>query len=414
MHRRPVAKGCDVGAMSTVKMGSGAGLLGYYMYHGGSNPKGKLSTLQESRATGYLNDLPEINYDFNAPIRQYGTISDSYREIKLLALFLNDFGEDMASLRSEIPTIRILPGDMHTVRTACRHDADHGYVFFNNYQRRWKMDDHPQVKLEGLLDGKASVGFPAFDLKEGMYGFFPYNMKLNDAVLHTALATPLCVLHTKKGDAFVFYGDLDPQIQWEGDARAELCLISRQEALNAWKVHLDQDYLVLSENYVWEENGELVVTGSGKTMIAVYPAVEKGIVDFIECGKRGNFTLYERIYKAQEPEAELVCKEQDKEKAVYELKLAYPGEKNYHDAFAFLTWYGNRMEVFDGEEKINDYFYTGQEALLSLGYFEFPEKLKLVVYPLHPGDPIFLEKQPEFADGCACKIEKLHVETIFR
>lgn len=29
------------------------------------------------------------------------------------------------------------------------------------------------------------------------------------------------------------------------------------------------------------------------------------------------------------------------------------------------------MEVFDGEEKINDYFYTGQEALLSLGYFEF-------------------------------------------
>ena len=42
---------------------------------------------------------------------------------------------------------------------------------------------------------------------------------------------------------------------------------------------------------------------------------------------------YERIYKAQEPEAELVCKEQDKEKAVYELKLAYPGEKNYHDAF---------------------------------------------------------------------------------
>lgn len=68
----------------------------------------------------------------------------------------------------------------------------------------------------------------------------------------------------EKGDAFVFYGDLDPQIQWEGDARAELCLISRQEALNAWKVHLDQDYLVLSENYVWEENGELVVTGSGK------------------------------------------------------------------------------------------------------------------------------------------------------
>ena len=70
-------------------------------------------------------------------------------------------------------------------------------------------------------------------------------------------------------------------------------------------------------------------------MIAVYPAVEKGIVDFKECGKRGNFTLYERIYKAQEPEAELVCKEQDKEKAVYELKLAYPGEKKLSRCVCF-------------------------------------------------------------------------------
>ena len=58
------------------------------MYHGGSNPRGVLSTLQESRAAGDLNDLPEINYDFNAPIRQFGTISDTYRELRLLALFL--------------------------------------------------------------------------------------------------------------------------------------------------------------------------------------------------------------------------------------------------------------------------------------------------------------------------------------
>ncbi len=78
-HRRPVATGPDIGAMSTTKLASGVALLGYYMYHGGSNPEGKLSTLQESRDTGYLNNLPEINYDFNAPIRQYGTISDNYR-----------------------------------------------------------------------------------------------------------------------------------------------------------------------------------------------------------------------------------------------------------------------------------------------------------------------------------------------
>ena len=70
-HRRPVAHAKDIGAMSMVKLGSGVNLLGYYMYHGGTNPKGKLTTLQETKATGYPNDLPELNYDFRAPIREY-------------------------------------------------------------------------------------------------------------------------------------------------------------------------------------------------------------------------------------------------------------------------------------------------------------------------------------------------------
>lgn len=42
------------------------------MYHGGFNPKGKYSTLQESRATGYFNDLPVRCYDFEACIHESG------------------------------------------------------------------------------------------------------------------------------------------------------------------------------------------------------------------------------------------------------------------------------------------------------------------------------------------------------
>ena len=51
-HRRPVPVGTDIGAMSLTKLGSGVAMLGYYMYHGGTNPKGKFSTLEESKATG--------------------------------------------------------------------------------------------------------------------------------------------------------------------------------------------------------------------------------------------------------------------------------------------------------------------------------------------------------------------------
>ena len=44
------------------------------------------------------------------------------------------------------------------------------------------------------------------------------------------------------------------------------------------------------------------------------------------------------------------------------------------------------------------------------------EKVMIPTYEIGEAEknPIFLEKQPDAADGCACKIEKLHVETIFR
>lgn len=63
-HRRPRVAAEDIGAMSVCKLGSGCNLLGYYMYHGGTNPKGKLSSLQESTAVGSFCDVPEISYDF--------------------------------------------------------------------------------------------------------------------------------------------------------------------------------------------------------------------------------------------------------------------------------------------------------------------------------------------------------------
>lgn len=430
-HRRPVAEGRDIGAMSTVKLGSGAALLGYYMYHGGSNPKGKISTLQESRATGYANDLPEINYDFNAPIRQYGTISDSYKEIKLLAYFLNDFGEDMAVLKAEIPATRITPDNMETIRYTCRHDADHGYVFFNNYQRRLHMQEHTEVELVGLCgefdevnttSRKDSIVFPKFTLREGMFGFFPYRMKLQDAVLHTALATPLCEVKTKQGSTYVFYGDQEPQFEWENEKTADMISLTREEAKNAWKVTLDQDYLVLSDNYVWEEAGKIKVTGKSHTQIFVYPDLKNGIEGFAKCGKNGRFSAYERIVDQEETKAKLTLVSKDEDKAVYEIKIVYPEFKQSkeqerlsgHDILLSLHFAGERMEIFAGEEKLNDYFYTGQIVPFSLGYFEFPQNLTAVVYTLHETDPIFLEKKPEFIDGCACSLEAIKVEELYR
>lgn len=402
--------------MSLTKLGSGVALLGYYMYHGGSNPKGKFSTLQESRETGYLNDLPEISYDFNAPVRQYGTIAPSYGELKLLACFLQDFGSDLAVLPSEIIPENVKPENLETLRTACRHDDEHGYVFFNNYQRRRHMARHENVILRGLCK-EGEIEFPAIDIEDGEYAFFPYRMRLDEAVLRLALATPFCRLKTAAGNVYVFYGDREPQFTWETETQASILHICRKDALCAFKVTLDQEYLMISDDFVWEENGILKVTGGRNTEIKCFPELTGGLAGFTACGQEGEFFLYKRVTAGEDVRVTVTEVLREKEKAVYEIELCYPQMPDRlggEDVLLHVKFAGERMEVFSNGEKINDYFYTGQEALLSLGYFDFPQKLRAEVQTLHEKDAIFLEKRPPFTDGYACSINSVQSEMKFR
>ena len=413
-HRRPVARGKDLGAMSLAKLGSGVAMLGYYMYHGGSNPEGKLSTLQESRETGYLNDLPEINYDFNAPIRQYGTICDSYRELRLLAYFLQDFGEDLAPLEAQIVPDQVRPDDLHTLRVSCRHDGSHGYLFYNNYQRRYPMDPHSQVELKGLCGDE--VSFPAIDIADGEYGFFPYHMKLGDAVLRSALASPLCRLKTAGKEVYVFYGDRDPRFAWDTEETAEILHLSRKDALQAARVRLDQDYLILSEDFVWEENGAVKAVGGFDTKLRVFPEIQEAYLPgFVRTGTEGAFTVYERHVEPGAVSVEWELKEETAEKKTYEIRIRYPQQAEGkraggQDAFLLFRYAGDRMNLFCEGKKINDYFYTGQEVPLSLGYFDFPDRLEAEIVALCEDTPVFLETWPEMENGTACRLENVSVK----
>lgn len=414
-HRRPVATGADIGAMSVTKLASGVALLGYYMYHGGSNPEGRLSTLQESKATGYLNDLPEINYDFNAPVRQYGTISDNYREIKLLAVFLRDFGEDMAPMASEIFPENVKPEDMHTLRQACRHDDTHGYVFFNNYQRRRSMEAHAGVVFKGLTK-TGEVCFPAVDIASGAYGFFPYNMKLGNATLISALATPFCRLNGENG-TYVFYGDYEPGYVWKDGKAADVLHLTRQQALNAWKVTLERDYLVISENYVWDEDGELAVTGGSNTRILMYPEPDRAPAGFERTGAEGRFAVYERSLAGKTADVKFSEISRDADKAVYEVSVTYFEREDRlvgRDTLLWFTYAGNEIDFYLDGEKINDHFYTGQKVPISLGYFGFPGKLEVMVHTLKKEDWVFVEKWPELVDGRACRLESVEVTEEYR
>ena len=73
-HRRPYIYPEDAYAMAVVKLGSGSNLLGYYMYHGGTNPESTTGiTLHESVHTLATanNDMNVKSYDFQAPLGEF-------------------------------------------------------------------------------------------------------------------------------------------------------------------------------------------------------------------------------------------------------------------------------------------------------------------------------------------------------
>ena len=87
-NRRPIIQPDDVAAMVPVMLGSGVNLYGSYMFQGGENPDGKLTTLQESQATKYPTDVPVKSYDFQAPLGEFGQEREVFRKLKVFNYFM--------------------------------------------------------------------------------------------------------------------------------------------------------------------------------------------------------------------------------------------------------------------------------------------------------------------------------------
>lgn len=410
-HRRPITSGKDIGAMSLTKLGSGVNLLGYYMYHGGTNPEGKLTTLQESRATGYLNDLPVFMYDFSAPVREYGQMSETLNEIKLLSMFAKDFGREFCEMETVLEEEQ-RPEDFETLRTAVRRKGKQGYLFVNNYQRRYPMQAHLQERLEVNLDDE-KIFYPAVDIEDGMFFFVPFHMPVGDGILKSALATPLCRLQNSGQETYVFYTDVEPQYEWKKElTRTKVLTISREMALNAWKIGKGGQYLLVTEDKVVEsEEGYEILVRKGDD-IRSYPALPESPADYKYMGMDGAFSLYRR--KGNLPEAEVTWKllQEQPESNRYEIELVYPEEKN--DCFLRVDFAGDQAKLFVNGKYVADWFYTGKVWEIGMKRFDFPEKVEIEVLALHEMDDIFLETKPVFKNGVACEIESVSAEIEMR
>ena len=442
-HRRPVATGRDTEAMTLVKLGSGCNLLGYYMYHGGTNPEGKLTTLQESRATGYPNDLPVKSYDFNAPIREYGQLSDSYRRIRRLSLFLHDFGGRTARM-DYIPQ----PGnpekvdDFRNLRSAVRRNPEtgEGLFFVNNYVRHYEMETHRAVPLKAFgEDGKTVLAdYGTEDIADGEYYFYPSHMPIGDrAVLETAKAVPLCVLRNGEGciDTYVFYTkeNKKPEYHMSGDPEGiQIITLTEEESLQAQKLIMDgREILAVSavdfyQTAEGEIRGLMRMKEKSQPVVYLYPCCDS------EPGLSREEAEGEDHRKSEDLSKLFACRRAAKE-VTNPVSCSISGERSRTDgeeltvqihvkgirgeldeAILCVDYEGESAELYQDGRLIADSFYTGQIWEIGLKRFAQQQEAEFtaVIHPLKEKAAMYLEKWPQMENGCACRINGVHAEAI--
>ncbi len=211
-HRRPVIQPDDIAAMFPVMLGSGVNLYGTYMFHGGENPDGKLSTLQESQATGYPNDLPIKSYDFQAPIGEFGQERESFRKLKVFQYFVNDFGEELAPMVVHAPEeVPKNSDDLSVPRASVRSKDDAGFIFFNNHVRNYATSPRPAVQF--LVRLPATAGKPCttlavpqhpIDIPSGAYFIWPFNLRVDGVTIRYSTAQLFTRLENS-GDTTLYF-----------------------------------------------------------------------------------------------------------------------------------------------------------------------------------------------------------------
>jgi hypothetical protein len=218
-HRRPVIQPDDVAAMVPVMLGSGVNLYGSYMFQGGENPDGLLTTMQESQRTGYPTDVPAKSYDFQAPLGEFGQEREVLRKLKVFDYFMNDFGSTLAPMQTYAPSVQpSSTQDLSVPRISVRADEQSGFLFFNNYLRHDKGPERADFQVSITLPHQL-LKIPAkpIPLPSGSYGLWPFNMAIAGATLRYATAQPFTRLDSSDGAIvyFVATRGVSPEFVWE-------------------------------------------------------------------------------------------------------------------------------------------------------------------------------------------------------
>ena len=367
-HRRPYIYPEDAYSMAVVKLGSGSNLLGYYMYHGGTNPEGQtyLNETQRTIATNY-NDLPVKTYDFQAPLNEFGQKNPHYYLLRKLHLFMQNWGEVLAPMEATFPCEQdVAKGDDSFLRWSYRAKDGSGFIFINNYERLQNLSAKKQVKLEAC-----GVKLPEMTIPAGTICIFPVNI---DGIKY---ATAQLVA---KRDGKVYL----EQIKGVPTTLAIGNKVLKNLKAKGPDVPVYQNYYLLTS----EQAGRLFLDEMAHFDVAYEAPMIKKVK---EAGQLRTITI--GVNKAAEEPTDADFEQA----AVYTIDLP---EVSGEGRLLNITYRGDVARLYADGKLIDDNFYNGRPFQYAL--WRLPKEcrqLELRILPLQKDMPVYFPREADTTPG---------------
>lgn len=432
----------SVDAMANIKMGSGCNFLGYYMFHGGSNPVGKYGTFMNE------GQVPGISYDYQAALGEFGQERESYRRLKSIHYFVNQFGDRLCGLPTILPdgASHIAPKDDKTLRYAVRSDGKRGFLFLNNYQDHFSLPDRKAEEITLQLTGEKLTWRPGIAGDEN--AILPFHFDMDGIDLVQANAQPVARTVYNGEVIYVFFvpdgmrgefifeegvklNGLDKNVYHCAVGLSAERFILQKGGVSLTVLALDRELsndmfllrdgrLVFAEGALLEDEGGIRLESTKSSeLLRVYPTDGFAETENLKEAVNGISEIFgSYLVRTQEKKAEAAVKQVGPGR--YTVRIPENALEGVKDARLQLIYTGDIGKAFIDGRMIHDNFANG--AVWEIGLKEFENELEtkcitIYIVPLKEGVNVNVESamaaRLEETAALAAKLESVRIQPVY-
>lgn len=384
----------SVDAMANIKLASGCNFLGYYMYRGGSNPKGEKAF--------YLNEnqCPKISYDYQAPIGEYGQLRPSYHRLRVLHLFLKNFGTRFLDKVTMLPkgSQEIEPSNTEVLRYAVRTDGHSGFLFLNNYQ------DHVECRAKKnetitLQMQDETIVIDHISIAAGEEAILPLHMDVAGYDLICAKVQPLAWMELNGRPVYFFFAPegMTAEYVWNScgiekidgisvttsevvytpdgatgssyrisgqNGDVEIVTLNRKQSLEFYEIEAaGKKVAVLCDSPILYKDGKFTIEHTGdqrQTFLQMYPAQTLRNMDESGHTKPLKNGIWNGVELDWAEKQKTPCLLEHKQCGPYRYTVQIPEcYEDCKDAILQINYQGDIGQAFINGSMISDNFYNG-------------------------------------------------------